>query len=314
MEPRASVIIRSKNRLPELARLVEIVLAQDAPSFEVVIVDSTEGASDEEVWRALGTRDARIRLLRTPARGCAAAANEGVRQSRGEIVVFVDDDDIPEGRGWLSAHLRNYADPCCLGVNGRMLREDDPATCSPRAARRLLRFGFFKNAYWYAPLGFRVVGISFLMGGNASLRRSAYERGGGWDEFLPYHNECSLFLRLGKRMTTHEYLVYDPSAQMTIRRDIPGGVGQRSDENLHRFVDTLSKYYLWTVAPLFPGRIYGLAPAFVGYFALSTAKNAARYLAEQSQDPRAARSGFWRALSYVPRSLVKHLGTRPRGL
>lgn len=309
----ASIIIRSKDRLPELAQLVAICLSQEYPLFEIVIVDSTQDATDEQVWAALGTRDPRINLVRTPPRGCAAAANEGVRRSRGEVLVFVDDDDLPEGTGWLAAHLANYGDPCCLGVNGRMLREDEPPMYSMWSARHMLRFGFFKNAYWYVALPYRDPGIEFLMGGNASLRRSAYERGGGWDEFLPSHNECSLFLRLRQRLRPHEYLVYDPRPRMTIRLDVPGGVGQRSDLDIRRLADTMAKYYLWTVAPLHPLRIYGLAPLFVARFVLGMAKDAARHVRAQTGEESYARIAFREALSYAPVALVKHfLQKRPR--
>ena len=72
--PFVTVVIRSYNRLPELAKLVQVVLAQRGVDFEVLIVDSTQNVSDEGVFDVLGTRDPRVRLLRSPPRGCAAAS------------------------------------------------------------------------------------------------------------------------------------------------------------------------------------------------------------------------------------------------
>jgi len=64
---------------------------------------------------------------------------------------------------------------------------------------------------------------------STSRRTSAVIRGGGWDDYLRYHNEHSLFLRLQKRMRAGEYLVYDPDAKMKIRKDVPGGLNYRVD-------------------------------------------------------------------------------------
>ena len=37
-------------------------------------------------------------VVQTPPRGCAAAANVGMRNARGEVVASVDDDDVPVGK------------------------------------------------------------------------------------------------------------------------------------------------------------------------------------------------------------------------
>lgn len=311
----ASIIIRSKDRIDHLRELVKICLGQSYPSFEVMIVDSTEGLTSDELGRQLRLDDRRVTIVRMPPRGCAAAANEGVRRARGEVLAFVDDDDIPVGPTWLATHLRNYDDANCLGVAGGMIFEGTTApwllSATPGATRRLLSFGFFKNARWYSPVPTRKVGIEFLMGGNASLRRSTYERGGGWDEFLPSHNECSLFLRLAKTMSPSEYLVYDPDARMRIRRNIPGGVNQRVDQDLRKYVDTLARYYLWVVAKSHPLRIYGLFPLFALHFVLSTVSSSRRFLMQQNVGKAEIAKGYGRALGYAPIALAKHLIQRP---
>jgi glycosyltransferase involved in cell wall biosynthesis len=264
----ASIIIRSKDRLPELKNLVHLCLEQVYPSFEIIVVDSTDTLSDDEFHRQFACEDSRVRVLRTPPRGCAAAANEGVRAARGVVAVFVDDDDLPLGNDWLAKHLRNYDDPSCLGVQGAMQYSDAPIPWrhDKYAKDHLLSLGFWKNPRWYYPVPVRKVGIAFLMGGNASIRKEAFERGGGWSDFLPYHNECSLFIRLAKKMKPTEYLVYEPEIQMRIRLDIPGGVGLRIDRDLQRMVDTLAKHYTWVVAAAHPMRVYGLLPLFIRFF------------------------------------------------
>jgi glycosyltransferase involved in cell wall biosynthesis len=246
-----TVVVRSFNRLDELRSLVHLLLEQSYPHLEVLVVDSSRGESAASVRAALATADPRVRVVRTPARGCAAAANEAVRHARGEVLAFVDDDDVPVGRDWVADHARNYDDPRCLGVNGFMEYDPEhragPAIVPALRRWRMLSHGFFKQPRCYAYDDRRKVGIDYLMGGNASIRRSAVDRGGGWDEFLRYHNEHSLFLRLKKRMRRGEYLVYDPTPRMRIRKDVPGGLNYRVDGEVRERVDTLAKYFVQVV-------------------------------------------------------------------
>ncbi len=311
-DPLVTVILRSYNRLDELRALVKRVLAQSYAHFEILVVDSTRDLDAAAVRAALDTDDPRVRAVHTDPRGCAAAANEGVRQARGEIVAFIDDDDIPVGPDWLASHVRNYRDPKCLGVNGFMIYDPEhragPALVPALRRWRMLSHGFFKQPRCYAYDAERKVGIDYLMGGNASIRRSAVERAGGWDEYLRYHNEHSLFLRLRKRMRRGEYLVYDPDARMEIRKDVPGGLNYRVDGEVRERVDTLAKYFLWIVGREYPLRIYGLfpvfAPVFAGFSAIAGYELAAGRPVNKWRE-------MARGLAYAPVSLAKHLRERP---
>ena len=35
----------------------------------------------------------------------------------------MDDDDLPINNNWISSHAKNYADPLCIGVSGRCIKE-----------------------------------------------------------------------------------------------------------------------------------------------------------------------------------------------
>lgn len=312
--PSVSVVIRSYNRLSELARLLRVVLAQRDVDFEVVIVDSTPDLSDDAMWTALGERDPRVRLLRTPPRGCAAAANEGVRAARCPVVAFVDDDDLPVGDRWLFTHARHFEDPDCLGVNGFMDYTGTGPSRVPRVRsawlrdRWMLSYGPFKKPRVFHGSPRPKRGIAWLSGGNSSLRRSAWERGGGWDEYLTYHNEHSLFLRLARRKRPEEYLAYDPEARMIVRRDVPGGLDHRTHVDCRARVDTLAKYYFWLVGREHPLRIYGALPIFLPYFVFDAGVHAAE-LAEHTKANLLRQ--FVAGALYAPSSAWKHLREGP---
>lgn len=91
--PTVSVVIPTYNRRALLMEAVRSVRAQTFADWELVVADdgSTDGSA--EAVEALG--DARIRVLRLPRVGRAAAVrNAGVRASRGEWIAFLDSDDL----------------------------------------------------------------------------------------------------------------------------------------------------------------------------------------------------------------------------
>lgn len=99
MLPLVSVVIPCYNRTDVIGRAVQSVLLQTYTAFEITVVD--DGSEDHEALAARMEQfhDSRLRLVRHPAnRNGAAARNTGVRESRGELVAFLDSDDewMPE--------------------------------------------------------------------------------------------------------------------------------------------------------------------------------------------------------------------------
>ncbi len=89
--PLVSVTIPAYNAATTLAETLESVLAQDHPSFEVVVVD--DGSSDETA--AVARRYApRVRVVQKSNGGLADARNAGVRAARGALIALLDADDL----------------------------------------------------------------------------------------------------------------------------------------------------------------------------------------------------------------------------
>src|SRR5262249_58601376 len=80
-----------------------------APDFEVVVVDA--GSRDQTPERLGAYRAAfALRHFRQDNSGPAAARNRGVREARGERVLFLGDDTVPEP-GLLAVHARAHSEP-----------------------------------------------------------------------------------------------------------------------------------------------------------------------------------------------------------
>lgn len=88
-----SVIIPVRDRTPSLRRAVASALAQTPPPDEVLVVD--DASTPPVTAAAIGLADPRIRVLRLDVnRGAAGARMAGVSAARGEIVAFLDSDDV----------------------------------------------------------------------------------------------------------------------------------------------------------------------------------------------------------------------------
>ncbi|HEY8545198.1 MAG TPA: glycosyltransferase family A protein [Acidimicrobiales bacterium] len=119
--PVVTVIVCTYNRADRVGRTVQAVLAQEGPDFELVVVDDGSPDATPEVLAALGEADpqARLRVVRQANAGLGAARNAGLATARGEWVVFLDDDDVPDP-GWLAALMAPTGDPTvgisCVGA------------------------------------------------------------------------------------------------------------------------------------------------------------------------------------------------------
>jgi len=89
--PLVSVVIPNYNCGRYLSAAVDSVLSQTYANLEVIVVDDGSTDQSESVLRSY---EDRIRWLRQPNRGVSAARNLGIQESHGELVAFLDGDDL----------------------------------------------------------------------------------------------------------------------------------------------------------------------------------------------------------------------------
>jgi glycosyltransferase involved in cell wall biosynthesis len=118
---------------------VESALSQRVGQVEVIVVD--DGSTDDTVNMLTRNFGARIKLLRQPCRqGVSAARNAGVRLASGELLAFLDSDDLwlP---GKLDAELQvlaRFADAEALVSDSLRFVGEQPDDCSRFARTGLL--------------------------------------------------------------------------------------------------------------------------------------------------------------------------------
>lgn len=179
-KPRVSLVIPTYNRARSLRRLLSSLAGIKEPvgGMEVIVVN--DGSADDTASVAA---QAGVGCITQSNMGRARARDRGWRASRGEIVVFLDDDVVPETDAIdRMVQALDIAD----GVGARIL----PMSRTSLIAHYMHVDGIVNH---YA-IGARAL---WLITAAAAFRRSALERVNGFD--LTYHQageDVDLTLRL----------------------------------------------------------------------------------------------------------------------
>jgi glycosyltransferase involved in cell wall biosynthesis/GT2 family glycosyltransferase len=116
--PRVSVAICTRDRPQSVWATVRSILGSRYPAdrYEVIVVDnaSSDDAAVDPSGAGLET-EVEIRVVREPAPGLSHARNRGLREARGEVIVFAD-DDVEVDRDWLATLTAPFARDAEVGA------------------------------------------------------------------------------------------------------------------------------------------------------------------------------------------------------
>jgi GT2 family glycosyltransferase len=178
-----SAVIPTKNRVERLAEATRRLLAQTARIDELIVVDQ----SDTDAGRALvadalaGIPESRRPALRyvwdRSVSGAAAARNAGFDLARGEVIVCMDDDMIPEPDA-LARILAHYARDPGLAAVTPVITNYAPPPPVQRLFTALFCRGPLRDdrqpVYWHwRRYGDALVPVRMLGGGMLTVRRAA---------------------------------------------------------------------------------------------------------------------------------------------
>ena len=99
MSLKVSVVITTFNRPDCLLKALGGVKSQLYPPFEIIIIDDNSSQSYESAMPAISALGAKY-LRQSVSCGANKARNLGVKEAKGEVIAFLDDDDI-----WLPKYL-----------------------------------------------------------------------------------------------------------------------------------------------------------------------------------------------------------------
>ena len=180
---RVSVVIPTHNRADFVREAVASVLQQDYPDIETIVVDDGSRDSTAAVVSRFGTA---VQYLWQENRGVSAARNRGVAASTGDLIAFLDSDDLwlPNKVSTQVAYFGAHTDAQACHTDEIWIRHGMRVN-----ERRIHR----KQGGWQflASLPRCLISPSAVM-----MRRTLWERLGGFDESLPACEDYDLWLRL----------------------------------------------------------------------------------------------------------------------
>jgi len=109
-----SVIVPAYNAARTLPRCIVALMEQTIgrAAYEMIVVD--DGSTDDTAAQA--DRPG-VRLIRQTHAGPAAARNAGIREARGDLLMFTDADCEP-APDWIEAMWQPFSDPTVMGCKG----------------------------------------------------------------------------------------------------------------------------------------------------------------------------------------------------
>lgn len=183
--PSVSVVIPTYNRARLVGDAITSVLQQGYPRLEIVVVD--DGSTDDtaDVVKAFGPA---VRYVRQPNGGPARARNTGIAQATGELLAFLDSDDLYlPGKlhaqvEYFARHPETLMTYCWFNIVDADGRQRLGRRCrlSGRVHRELL------SQCMQGP----------IYPSTVMARRDALLKIGGLDESMPLSDDTDLFCRL----------------------------------------------------------------------------------------------------------------------
>ena len=227
-----TVVIATYRRESVLLDSLQHLLTMKPAGREIIVVDQTEQHEPSTQQQLQHLHDhGSIRWLRRAQPSIPAAMNGGLLAAQSDIVLFLDDDILPDN-ALVAAHRRAQAEYPGL-VAGQVLQPDE----RPVALEVGERFRFNSTA---------PASIDEFMGGNFSVRRDYALTLGGFDENFvgaAYRFEAEFAFRFTQR---YGPIRFEPGASIHHLQASAGGT-RAHGHHLHTIKPghSVGAYYYW---------------------------------------------------------------------
>jgi glycosyltransferase involved in cell wall biosynthesis len=188
--PLVSVIIPTYNRSGMVQEAIDSVLDQDFTDYELIVVDDGSGDSTPTILAGYGRA---ITVLHQSNTGVSAARNHGMAAASGQLIAFLDSDDL-----WLPRKLstqvkffKDHPDAVINQTQERWIRNG--VRVNPRQRHHKFSGMIFEHS-----LALCLVSPSAVM-----LKKSLFDDVGVFDEQLPACEDYDLWLRISCRYPVH---------------------------------------------------------------------------------------------------------------
>lgn len=174
-----TAIICTYNRAKYIGPLLESVAKNDLAKseYEIVLVDNNCTDNTREICEAFAKahKDVNFRYVTEPEQGLSAARNKGIKEAKGEVIVYIDDDALVDT--W---YLRTYAEcfamhpetMACGGPIEPLYETEEPSWMTPYTKALLTAWMNYGDKVREYPKG------RYPGGGNAAYRKEVFDKVG----------------------------------------------------------------------------------------------------------------------------------------
>ena len=238
-QPPASIVICAKNEDHNLPDFLPLILNQDYPDYEVIVVDDCSSDNTPDVLREFEKKHKNLKVItvkedKNHHHGKKFAVMVGIKGAKHEHLLFTDADCKPESDQWLQKMMRRFSSEKEI-VLGYSKYEKLPGFLN-----KLIRFDTFHIALQY--LSFAKAGSPYMgVGRNLSYKKSLFFKHKGFATH--YHIESGdddLFVnQAATRTNTAAEISPESFTVSRVKNDWNGWVEQK-----RRHLSTWTEYRL----------------------------------------------------------------------
>lgn len=176
--PPVSVIIAARNEEENLLINMPIILEQDYPDFEVIIINDSSVDDSITVLKAFEEKYSNLRVINIHENdryegGKKYAITLGVKGAKNERLLFTDADCKPVSRKWIEKMVSSVAEESSIVLGS------SPYSLESGFLNKIIRFDAFSTGLNY--LSFALCGIPYMgVGRNLSYSKSSFFSVGGF--------------------------------------------------------------------------------------------------------------------------------------
>ena len=188
--PKVSVIVPTYNRADRLERALNSIVSQTCQDFELIVVD--DGSTDKTYQLMKSFPKAQYFYIKKNS-GVSKARNVGLAFAKGELICFLDSDDLWKEKKIQiqSLWLENNKDSQICYTDEIWVRNG--VRVNPMNRHRKYSGDIFRHC-----LGLCIVSPSSVM-----IRAKLFDEIGNFDESLPACEDYDLWLRIASKYAFH---------------------------------------------------------------------------------------------------------------
>lgn len=177
-QPPVSVVIAAKNEYSNLNKFLPLVLQQDYPDYEVIVVNDASGDDSVELLEDMKREYPCLKVINLHEnvnffKGKKFPLSVGIRSATHEHLLLTDADCRPENNNWIAGMIKAYKEETCIVLGYGKYEE------APGLANLMQRYDTIFTAMQY--LSFALAGMPYMgVGRNLSYKKEMFSKTRGF--------------------------------------------------------------------------------------------------------------------------------------